>query len=111
METSSKEKKLERKKSREWFEKFHWFYTSEGFLCIGGRDSTSNEIIIKKHTDKPLCVGFGISKPEHVKAIIGAGADGAIVGSAIVKIIEDNLDDKGKMISEIGKFVKSLKRN
>ena len=66
---------------------------------------------IKKFTDKPVCVGFGISKREHVKAVFDAGADGAIVGSAIVKIIEDNLDDKGKMISEIGKFVKSLKRN
>lgn len=39
-------------KKKEWYEKFRWFYSSEGFLCIGGRDSTSNEIIIKKHTDK-----------------------------------------------------------
>jgi predicted ribosome quality control (RQC) complex YloA/Tae2 family protein len=45
-----KEKKPERKK--QWYEKFHWFYSSEGFLCIGGRDATSNEIVIKKHTDK-----------------------------------------------------------
>ncbi|MBI4141988.1 DUF814 domain-containing protein, partial [Candidatus Woesearchaeota archaeon] len=29
-----------------------WFISSEGFLCIGGRDATSNEIIVKKHTDK-----------------------------------------------------------
>lgn len=42
--------KVERKK--EWYEKFHWFFSSEGFLCIGGRDATSNEIVIKKHTDK-----------------------------------------------------------
>ncbi|MBN2880615.1 DUF814 domain-containing protein [Candidatus Woesearchaeota archaeon] len=34
-----------------WYEKFHWFFTSEGFLAIGGRDATTNEIIIKKHTD------------------------------------------------------------
>lgn len=39
-------------RKKEWYEKFRWFYSSEGFLCIGGRDSTSNEIIIKKHTDK-----------------------------------------------------------
>jgi len=65
---------------------------------------------VRKHTDKPLCVGFGISNANHVRDVIKAGADGAIVGSAIVKIVEDNLDDKGKMISEIGKFVKSLKR-
>lgn len=38
--------------SREWFEKFRWFTSSEGFLCIGGRDATTNEIIIKKHAEK-----------------------------------------------------------
>lgn len=40
--------KVERKK--EWYEKFRWFYSSEGFLCIGGRDATTNDIIVKKHT-------------------------------------------------------------
>ena len=44
-----KEKKVKRKK--EWYEKFRWFISSEGFLCIGGRDATTNEIVIKKHTD------------------------------------------------------------
>ena len=37
---------------REWYEKFRWFISSEGFLVIGGRDATSNEIVIKKHADK-----------------------------------------------------------
>jgi len=64
---------------------------------------------IKKHTDKPLCVGFGISKPEHVKAIIGAGADGAIVGSAIVDLIGKNLKDKKKILSELDRFLKTMK--
>jgi predicted ribosome quality control (RQC) complex YloA/Tae2 family protein len=41
--------KVQRKKA--WFEKFRWFISSEGFLVIGGRDATTNEIIIKKHTD------------------------------------------------------------
>jgi predicted ribosome quality control (RQC) complex YloA/Tae2 family protein len=45
-----KPSKAERKK--EWYEKFRWFISSEGFLVIGGRDATSNEIVIKKHTDK-----------------------------------------------------------
>jgi predicted ribosome quality control (RQC) complex YloA/Tae2 family protein len=39
-------------RKKEWYEKFRWFRTSEGFLVIGGRDATSNEIIIKKHTEK-----------------------------------------------------------
>lgn len=36
---------------KDWYDKFRWFISSEGFLCIGGRDATTNEIIIKKHTD------------------------------------------------------------
>ncbi|MDP7116063.1 MAG: NFACT RNA binding domain-containing protein [Candidatus Woesearchaeota archaeon] len=36
---------------KEWFEKFRWFLTSTKFLVIGGRDATTNEIVIKKHTD------------------------------------------------------------
>jgi predicted ribosome quality control (RQC) complex YloA/Tae2 family protein len=42
--------KKERK--RKWYEKYHWFFSSEGFLVIAGRDSTTNEILIKKHTEK-----------------------------------------------------------
>jgi len=40
------------KREKKWYEKFHWFVSSEGFLCIGGRDATSNEIVVKKHVDK-----------------------------------------------------------
>ncbi len=45
-----KEKVEARKK--QWYEKFRWFISSEGFLCVGGRDATTNEIIIKKHAEK-----------------------------------------------------------
>lgn len=48
-EEQIKAQKTTRKK--EWYEKFHWFESSEGLLCIGGRDATSNEIIIKKHME------------------------------------------------------------
>jgi len=63
-ETKRKLKKLEKEKAKEkeqiektktkkeWYEKFRWFISSEGFLIIGGRDATTNEIIVKKHTDK-----------------------------------------------------------
>ncbi|MEM4263529.1 MAG: NFACT RNA binding domain-containing protein [Candidatus Woesearchaeota archaeon] len=47
-----KKEKKERQRAKQWYEKFHWFISSEGFLCIGGKDATTNEIIIKKHTDK-----------------------------------------------------------
>ncbi|MBI3036085.1 DUF814 domain-containing protein [Candidatus Woesearchaeota archaeon] len=48
-----KEAEQERLKERrhEWYEKFRWFISSEGFLVIGGRDATSNEIVVKKHTE------------------------------------------------------------
>ena len=39
-------------RKKEWYEKFRWFISSEGYLAIGGRDATTNEIIIKKHTEK-----------------------------------------------------------
>ncbi|MBT5022258.1 DUF814 domain-containing protein [Candidatus Woesearchaeota archaeon] len=41
-----------RQQKKEWFETFRWFRSSEGFLVIGGRDATTNEIIIKKRVEK-----------------------------------------------------------
>ena len=43
--------KIAKERKKEWYEKFRWFISSDGFLVIGGRDATSNEIVIKKHTD------------------------------------------------------------
>lgn len=52
IEESKPEIKLpEKQRKKLWFEKFRWFFTSTGFLVIGGRDATSNEIIIKKHAE------------------------------------------------------------
>ncbi|MEM4637523.1 MAG: NFACT RNA binding domain-containing protein [Candidatus Woesearchaeota archaeon] len=39
-------------KKKEWYEKFRWFFSSDNYLIVGGRDSTSNEILIKKYTEK-----------------------------------------------------------
>lgn len=64
---------------------------------------------VKSHSKLPICVGFGISKPEHVKEIIGTDADGVIVASAILDIITENLQDKEIMKSKIGKFCKIMK--
>ena len=63
----------------------------------------------RKATDLPLCVGFGISMPEHVSEVLSNGADGAIVGSAIGKLIEENLGKDGKMLSDIACFAEKLK--
>ena len=64
---------------------------------------------IRPRTKLPLCVGFGISKPEHVKAICKAGANGAIVGSAVVKIIESNLRNKKAMLKKIEDYITIMK--
>jgi tryptophan synthase alpha chain len=61
---------------------------------------------IKKQIRKRIAVGFGISTPEQVKKI-SLFADGIIVGSAIVKIIEENLENRN-LIDKVGGFVSSL---
>lgn len=90
---------------------------SKGFLyCVsstgvtGVRSSFSTNFdeffgTIKKYAACPCAVGFGISNPEAAKKM-SSYCDGVIVGSAIVKILEE----KGSSgVEEVGKFVKSLK--
>lgn len=57
----------------------------------------------------PSLLGFGISSPAQVKEAIKAGADGAISGSAVVKIIQENLTDTPKMLEKLGGFISSMK--
>lgn len=64
---------------------------------------------IRKHTNMHLCMGFGISKPLHVKNVVSAGADGAIVGSAIVDLIEKNLSNKKKMLDTVYNYIRIMK--
>ncbi|MBT3721480.1 DUF814 domain-containing protein [archaeon] len=66
---------IKKKRKIHWFEKFRWFYTNEDMLFIAGRDATTNEIIIKKHTDNHDIVfhsemsgsPFGVLKTEGKK--------------------------------------------
>jgi tryptophan synthase alpha chain len=62
---------------------------------------------IKKFTDLPVGIGFGISSPEHVREV-AEYSDAVIVGSAIIKIIEKNSADSD-MISMVGDFIHKLK--
>ncbi len=57
----------------------------------------------------PVFVGFGISKPEHARAIADAGADGIIIGSAIVNIVKENLEDLDKMVAKMVEFTSNIK--
>jgi len=43
---------------------------------------------VRRHTSLPLAVGFGISKREHVEAVAGMGAEAAVIGSAIINVID-----------------------
>ncbi len=61
---------------------------------------------IKQKTKKPVVVGFGISTPEQVRRL-SQWADGIIVGSALVRIIEKNIG-KPTLISAAGDFMASL---
>lgn len=58
----------------------------------------------------PLAVGFGISKPEHIKNVVAAGADAAIVGSAFVNIINKNRDNRSQMLLELEQTSLKLKK-
>jgi len=66
---------------------------------------------IKSQTELPVAVGFGVNTPDQARAIAD-GADGVVVGSALVKIIESSLDDNGKQapetVEKVTKLVRSL---
>jgi tryptophan synthase alpha chain len=71
----------------------------------------SNLRQLRELTDRPVCVGFGISKPEHL-ARLAPLADGAIVGSAVVKAITQAAASAPENIAKsVGIYCKSLLAN
>ena len=96
---------------------------AKGFIYLisvmgvtGARDSvaqitkdTIKRIKLKTNDVLPVLVGFGISQPEHAKTIVEAGADGVIIGSAIVNIIKKYLNDFEKMEVDLVEFVLNIK--
>ncbi|KAI3952833.1 hypothetical protein MKX01_006876 [Papaver californicum] len=93
---------------------------SQGFVYLvsskgvtGARPTVNSQVQdlireIKEATTKPVAVGFGLSKPEHVKQVAEWGADGVIVGSALVKLLgEAKSPEEG--LKELETFAKSLK--
>jgi tryptophan synthase alpha chain len=96
---------------------------SKGFLYLvslygitGPRDSLSPQALEAVKAVKslargkiPVSAGFGISQPEHVSTLIQSGADGAIVGSALVRVVENHLDDPSEAETQLKKTVQSLK--
>ncbi|HOV78038.1 MAG TPA: tryptophan synthase subunit alpha [Sedimentisphaerales bacterium] len=64
---------------------------------------------LKSLTNIPICVGFGVSKPEHAKTIRDAGAEGVIIGSRLVAMIEDHIDQPSLAIQEISRFLTEVR--
>jgi tryptophan synthase alpha chain len=58
----------------------------------------------------PLAVGFGISNPQHVRYMIGAGADGVIIGSAIIKKIK-GIENKNALLNTLNKYAHEMKNS
>ena len=90
---------------------FLYYVTVTG---ITGQNSANIEDLkksineIKSSTKLPIVAGFGIKNRNDVERI-SPFTDGVVVGSSIVNIIKDNLNDKNKMINEIKVFTKDLK--
>lgn len=92
---------------------------STGFIyCVsvtgvtGARAMLSDEIApmiteLRKHTDKPISVGFGVSTAEQATQIAQV-ADGVIVGSAIVNVVEEHIDDEAKLLAAVKQFTSDL---
>ena len=64
---------------------------------------------LRQANSAPPLLGFGIARPEHVQAALAAGAAGAICGSAIVRVIEENLEDKTALSTKLEQFVATMK--
>ncbi len=70
-------------------------------------DLAKQMAMLRRATGKPLCVGFGIARPEHAAAV-GALADGVAVGSAIVRLVEQHAGTP-MLVERVGEFIASLK--
>ena len=75
---------------------FIYYVSREG--VTGVRDQVAANIPeavarIRQHTTRPVVVGFGLSTPEQVKQVARV-ADGVVVGSALVNVIKENLDNR-----------------
>jgi tryptophan synthase alpha chain len=91
-----------------------FIYTVSVLGVTGSREKISDVVEgligkLKELTSIPVCVGFGISTPEHAVTIAQAGADGVIIGSKIVELIEHNLGNRERLLAEISTFLREVK--
>ncbi len=72
-------------------------------------DDSAKELAgrVRAETAMPLALGFGLSRPEHVRAV-GQWADAAVVGSALVKVIAEHGQSAG-LLDEVERYVRWLR--
>jgi len=80
----------------------------------GARDKVSKKVptmlaSIRRRTRLPVCLGFGISKREHVLEAKRLGFSGVIVGSALIDVVASHLGEKDKLLSELYRLACALK--
>ncbi len=78
-----------------------------GAASAADADITAAVGRLRKHTDLPVAVGFGIRTPEQAAAVARV-ADAAVVGTAIVSRIADNLDEDGTALPQLADSVLDL---
>ncbi|WP_181708008.1 tryptophan synthase subunit alpha [Chthonobacter rhizosphaerae] len=91
---------------------FVYYVSITGITGAGSADPTRvAEAVarIKRHTDLPVMVGFGVKTPAQAAAI-GAAADGVVVGSALVNVVRDSLDGEGRATAGTVEAVAGLVR-
>lgn len=91
-----------------------FIYTVSVLGVTGARSELGGQIVpliesLKALTAAPVCVGFGVSRPEHAASLAAAGADGVIVGSAVVSIIERNLGAADGGRGQLTAFIQSMR--
>lgn len=65
---------------------------------------------VRHHTALPVLAGFGISSAEQVRRVLDAGADGAIVGSALISVLAEHLDDPVPAVEAFSRQLKAATR-
>jgi tryptophan synthase alpha chain len=74
-------------------------------------DLAANVTQLKSLTERPVCVGFGIATPQHVAQLAGV-ADGAIVGSAVVRRMQKHRDEPPAVIAQaVSDYCRELLRD
>ena len=79
-------RKIKERRHRNWFEKFHWFHSSDGFLVLGGRDAKQNEVVVKKYLEEgdAYCHADIVGAPQVVVKANGKTVSDAAKGEAAV---------------------------